>query len=217
MLTPLMTPPSEGSAKDQGKYKRVAGTLFFVAGLQWLMLVIAAELLFPNYSIMSNDLSDLASTVSPNASPVQPSATMFNVAMAALGLMVIVGAYFIHLGYRRSYLTLPLGIFGVGSLLVSIFPGDTGNIHAVVALIAFIFGPISAIAAYKVAKPPLSYVFALACVIALVPLFTRAVLGDASPLLTSLGRGGEERMIAYPVLAWLLAFGGSLVGSFGRD
>ena len=42
------------------------------------MIVMAAETLFPGYSTRANDLSDLASTVPPNTSLVQPSAIMFN-------------------------------------------------------------------------------------------------------------------------------------------
>ncbi|MDD2835024.1 MAG: hypothetical protein PHY05_02635 [Methanothrix sp.] len=42
---------------------KLAGSLIFFAGIQWFMTVLAAKTLFPGYSIMSNDLSDLASTV----------------------------------------------------------------------------------------------------------------------------------------------------------
>jgi hypothetical protein len=50
----------------------VAGALLLVGGLQWFMTVKAAETLFPGYSTRANDFSDLASTVPPNTSLVQP-------------------------------------------------------------------------------------------------------------------------------------------------
>jgi hypothetical protein len=50
----------------------LAGALIFIGILQWFMTVLAAETLFPGYSTRANDLSDLASTVPPNLSLVQP-------------------------------------------------------------------------------------------------------------------------------------------------
>jgi hypothetical protein len=50
-----------------------------------------------------------------------------------------------------------------------------------------------------------------------VPLVTRFAMGDSSPILSALGRGGEERMIAYPVIAWVIVFGGCLIGSVQRE
>jgi len=56
----------------------LAGSLIFIGVLQWFMTVLAAETLFPGYSSRTNDLSDLASTIPPNISVVQPSAMLFN-------------------------------------------------------------------------------------------------------------------------------------------
>ena len=36
--------------------------------------------------------------------------------------------------------------------------------------------------------------------------------GDATPLVDELGDGGIERWVAYPVVLWLVAFGGYLAG-----
>lgn len=35
----------------------------------------------------------------------------------------------------------------------------------------------------------------------------------SSPIFLTFGRGGEERMIAFPVAMWVTAFGGYLIGS----
>lgn len=203
------SPRGHEAATSRG---RLGGTLFFLAGLQWVILVTIAEVTFPDYSVKMNDLSDLASTVPPNASVVQPSATLFDSAMIAVGLMVIAATYLASSSYQSLALSSLLGVFGVGCTLVGVFPGDTGAIHATVSLVAFIFGPLSAMASYRVQNAPLKYVFMALGVVALVPLFSRVVLGDGSPILAILGRGGEERLIAYPVLAWIMGFGASLVG-----
>jgi hypothetical protein len=44
-------------------YSNAAGEFIFILGLQEIVIVIAAETLFPGYSSRANDLSDLASTV----------------------------------------------------------------------------------------------------------------------------------------------------------
>ena len=49
-------------------YLNAAGTLLFIGALQWFIVEMAAETLFPGYSTRANDLSDLASTVPPNTS-----------------------------------------------------------------------------------------------------------------------------------------------------
>jgi hypothetical membrane protein len=197
--------------------RKIAGALLFLGGLQWLILVIVSETFFPNYSVKLNDLSDLASTVAPNTSVVQPSAVIFNITMILLGLAVILATFFVHLSYRKYLVTIFLGIFGFACMLVGIFPGDAGNIHGIVSLLAFVFGPLSAIAAFKVENAPLKYISIIMGVAALVPLVTRFGMGDSSPILTALGRGGEERMIAYPVITWVIVFGGSLIGSVQRE
>jgi hypothetical membrane protein len=197
--------------------RRLAGAFLFIGGLQWLILVIISETFFPNYSVKLNDLSDLASTVAPNISIVQPSAVLFNITMILLGLAVILSTFFIHLSYRRYLVTVFLGIFGLACMLVGIFPGDAGSIHGIVSLLAFVFGPFSAIVAFKVENAPLKYISIIMGVAALVPLVTRFAMGDSSPILSALGRGGEERMIAYPVIAWVIVFGGCLIGSVQRE
>ena len=48
-------------------------------------------------------------------------------------------------------------------------------------------------------------------VFALLPIvlgFRSSFFGVAAPFNLVLGRGGEERMIAYPILSWLMGFGG---------
>ncbi|HPM26109.1 MAG TPA: hypothetical protein PLD96_02100, partial [Methanothrix sp.] len=75
---------------------QIAGALLFIGVLQWLMIVLAAETLFPGYSIRANDLSDLASTIPPNVSPMQPSAMLFNASTFAIGLLSLISSVLIH-------------------------------------------------------------------------------------------------------------------------
>jgi len=100
------------------------------------MIVMAAETLFPGYSTRANDLSDLASTVPPNISLVQPSAFMFNATTFLLGLPVLISAFLIHRAYGQRFLSILLVVKGPAAMGIGIFPGDTGVIHGLAALAA---------------------------------------------------------------------------------
>ncbi|HNX39622.1 MAG TPA: DUF998 domain-containing protein [Methanothrix sp.] len=205
------------SAKLHG----LAGALIFAGVMQWFLIVLLAETLFPGYSIRANDLSDLASTVAPHASPLQPSAWLFNATTFLVGLLVLVSALLIHRsgrssdpagGDRRlspafSVLFALSGLFAMG---VGVFPGDTGVIHGLTALGWFVMAPLSAIAFSRRAKGGFAYFSAATGVFALIVLISAFALGNSSPFL-ALGRGGEERLIAFPVLIWMAALSGRLM------
>jgi hypothetical membrane protein len=89
---------------------------------------------------------------------------------------------------------------------VGVFTEDAGMIHGVVSIIVFLFGALSAIASYRVSKPPLSY---LSIILGLTGLGALTLFIAGNNL--GLGVGGMERMIAYPVLLWGVGFGGHLI------
>jgi hypothetical membrane protein len=168
----------------------IAGALLFVGGLQWFMIVMVAETLFPGYSTRANDLSDLASTVPPNISLVQPSAIMFNASTFLLGLMILISAFLIHRAYGERLFSVFFVVFGVGAMSVGIFPGDTGIIHGLVALITFVTSSLSAIAAYRLEKSPFAYISVVIGTFSLIVLFLAFFMGESSPFLLAFGRGG---------------------------
>jgi len=190
----------------------VAGALIFIGVLQWFMTVLAAETLFPGYSSRANDLSDLASTVPPNISLVQPSAMLFNTTTFLIGLLVVISAFLIHRACKKRLFTALFAISGLAAMAVGVFPGDTGSIHALVAMAWFVTGPLSAIVAYGLVNKPFAYFSVAIGAFALIVLFSAIFVGQSSPFLV-FGRGGEERMLAYPVVLWMMAFAGYLIGS----
>jgi len=205
---------AEKRMKMTRKYNslNLAGALIFIGVLQWFMTVLAAETLFPGYSTRANDLSDLASTVPPNISLVQPSAMLFNTTTFLIGLLVVISAFLIHRAYKKQLFTALFAISGLAAMAVGVFPGDTGNIHALVAMAWFVTGPLSAIVAYRFLNKPFAYFSVVIGVFALIVLFSAVFVGQSSPFL-AFGRGGEERMLAYPVVLWMMAFAGYLMGS----
>lgn len=194
-----------------GRLVSIAGALIVLAGCIALMGIISAETFYPGYSTAQNDISDLGATRPPNSVILQPSATIFNATMLATGLLVIGAAFALH---RAGYVwtaTVPLGLFGLGAFLVGVFPGDWGDIHALSALLTFVAGAVSAIAVATVVRSPLRYITTALGGISLLTLVSYFVMGAASPMAV-FGPGGLERWVAYPVLLFVLAFGGYLVG-----
>lgn len=181
-------------ASSSGK---VAGTLFFVAASQFVLGLIVAEALYSGYSVSSNYISDLG---------VGPSAMIFNSSVFFMGLLLIVGTYFLQRAFNFNALTVPLVLTAIGAMGVGVFTENSGTIHHIVSLIAFLFGGLSAIFSFRLLKKPFS---AIAVVLGLMSLGALVLFGSNDYL--GLGAGGMERMILYPLLMWGAGFGGALI------
>jgi hypothetical membrane protein len=209
--THMTRPQVSTRARSAATDLRIGGGLLFVAGATILMGIVTAEALYPGtFSTGGNEISDLGGTRPPNSVILQPSSTIFNVSMMFVGLAVIAGSWFVSRAFGRRSVTIPVVVLGVGALGVGVFPGNTGNPHAIFSMVTFIAGGITAVSAARVTDGPFRYLSAALGVAALMT-FVSTFLGDASPL-TPLGIGGIERWIAYPVVLWLTAFGGYLSG-----
>lgn len=178
-------------------YTKVAGSLILVGATQFIVGIFVAEALYAGYSTANNYISDLG---------VGPSALVFNASVFLFGLLSVGGAYFIMRAYGRGIMPVLFLLSGIGAMGVGAFTEDTGVLHGVAALMAFLFGSLSAITAYKIEKPPLTY---LSVIMGLVALVALALFGTGNYL--GLGKGGMERMIVYPILLWVIAFGGHLI------
>jgi hypothetical membrane protein len=184
---------------------KVAGALFFIAVTQFVLGLIVSEALYSGYSISDNYISDLG---------VGPSSMIFNSSVFLLGLLLIIGAYFLHRAFNFTLLTLTLVLTAIGAMGVGIFTEDFGTIHSVVSFIAFLFSGLSAIFSvicsyvhkFKLVKMPFSV---LAVILGLMTL--GALILFMGGIYLGLGAGGMERMIVYPILMWGAGFGGYLI------
>lgn len=191
---------------------RLGGGLLFVAGATILMGIITAEALYPGtFSTGANEISDLGGTRPPNSVILQPSATIFDVSMTLIGVLVLAGSWFVHRAFGRRSVAIPIATLGFGALGVGLFPGNTGTPHAIFAMVTFISGGIAAISAARLTSGPFRHLSFLLGAASLATLGMYMLLGDASPM-TVLGIGGVERWIVYPVVLWITAFGGYLSG-----
>ena len=176
---------------------KVAGVLFFIAATQFVLGIIVAEALYPGYSISKNEISYLG---------IGPSAMVFNASIFLLGLLIIVGTYFLQRGFNVKILTVLLTLTALGFIGVSIFTHNSYSIHFIAAVFAFLFGGLSAIYSYKLMKLPFSLINVLLGLMTLsasVLYLVKQYLG--------LGPGGMERIMVYPILIWTIGFGGYLI------
>jgi len=179
--------------------RKLAGVLLFAAASEFLMGMIIAEALYGSgYSISQNFISDLG---------VGPSAWVFNGSVIILGALTIAAA----VSGRKVFgpiLVILLNLMGAGAIGVGVFTENFGIVHSIVALVAFLFGALSAVWTFRLVQPPFAYLSAAFGAISLVALGLYI-----SGTFLGLGRGGMERMIVYPILAWAAAFGGALMAS----
>jgi hypothetical membrane protein len=184
---------------------KVAGALFFIAVTQFVVGLIVSEALYSGYSISDNYISDLG---------VGPSSMIFNSSVFLMGLLLIIGAYFLYRAFNFELLTVLLVLTAIGAMGVGIFTEDFGTIHGIVSLITFVSSGLSAIFSvicsyvhkFNLVKMPFSII---SVILGLITLGALALFMAGMDL--GLGVGGMERMIVYPVLMWGVGFGGYLI------
>ena len=191
----------------------MAGVFFFIASTQFVLGLIVAEALCPDYSMSGNYISDLG---------VGPSSMIFNSSIFLLGLLSIIGSYFLRRIISFRTLSVLLALMSIGAIGAGIFTKNSTAIHGAVSSMAFLFSGLSAIASFKVLKRPLSVISVILGVIVLgaLALFAGGLLASGSfteieaqdsVFFLGLGPGGMERMIVYPALIWLAGFSGYLI------
>ena len=201
--------------KPETNYYKIAGIILMIASIQFFMSVTIAETQFPGYSTADNTLSNLGGTIIP----VEPSATIFNVSVILMGILALAAVYLILKSGGCRLFSTCLALMAIGTMGVGIFPGYTGEIHILFAMMTFIFGSLAALFSYRlglnIPMVVISMVVGLNGLFIIISLF---ILGDGTlnPLIATLGVGGAERLLAYPMLLYMVALGGYLT-SRGED
>jgi len=194
----------------------IAGILYSSAGFVLLMGIITAETKYPvfRHYTTRQEISDLGGTRPPHGLVTQPAAMIFDTAMLIAGVLLLAGALILWRLYQHRVLTVMSTLFGAGTLGVGIFPGNTTP-HPYVAMIAFVFSALTAIAVFKVTSAPFRFMSLSVGLLSLVALIV-GFLGDSSPIAKSIGIGGVERWVVFPMILWLAFFGGHLLASRHR-
>ncbi len=182
-----------------------AGGLLTFAGVDFLLVIMILEALYPGYSVHHNAISDLVAIGTLTSYIGEPM--LFLVAVCWIG-----GAYYLFRGTDRRELMILNLLPGFGLLLAVLSPENVNIVlHSTGAVLAFFPGPIAAIYSYRTIDSPFRY-FAIA--LGLLSLVGAGIYFGAyeTPLVQlTLGPGGWERVIVYPLIIWLIGFGSYLL------
>ncbi|MDD5420077.1 MAG: DUF998 domain-containing protein [Methanomicrobiaceae archaeon] len=187
-----------------GSSRTIAGILLFLLPVQFMTALMVGAAIAPGYSINQHAISDLG--------VIAATAWLFNSSLFIAGLLNIAGGYFLYRSHGRGRILAVFVLAGIGAMGAAVFTLDIPGIHGLFALLAFIFFNLQAIACAALITGPLKAISIIAGAIGLVFLVIHATsdFGILS-LYGPIGHGGSERMIVYPALLWLIAFGGYLM------
>jgi len=186
--------------------RRLPGLLFLLIGAGFIIVTMLAASIAPGYDFHGGKISDLG--------VVDETALLFNVLLLTIGALNAVGGYLLYRSHRHVWLLAIYLIAAFGAVGAGLFPLNTGGLHSLFALVAFVFFNVEALGTAAVVTGPMRAISALAGVVGLIFVIIMLIGDSANPaIFGAIGHGGSERMIAYPVMLWLLAFGGYLLGS----
>ena len=184
-----------------------SGLLLFLAGFLIFMGIITGEIFYTTeFSAKDNYISELAVEINTGTDYHQISAVIFDFTMMIAGLMVILGTWFVNKIFKKYLLTIPMALLGAGLTCFGIFPGQIIPKYNILAVIVFLCGSMSAIVSFKIVNAPLRYIFACFGIIALILLIFKKFF------IPTLGVGGAERWLFYPVVFWITGMGAYLLG-----
>jgi hypothetical membrane protein len=187
---------------------RIAGAAFLLLSGTFLLGTMLAASIAPGYDFHGAAISDLG--------VVDETAVLFNGLLVAIGALDLVGGLALARALGRRWLAVPFVIAGVGAIGAGLVPLDRGGLHSIFALVAFLAVNVQVIAAAALLAGPMRILGVLAGAVGLIYVVVM-IIGDAGTpeIFGAIGHGGAERMIAYPAMLWLLAFGGYLLA--GRE
>lgn len=193
-------------SRATGSYEApLAGLLLFAAAAQFMLVMMLAGSIAPGYSQSQGAISDLGA--------IAETSVLFNASLIAVGGLTAAAGSLLYRRHGRVWLLSLFLLAAAGAFGAGIVPLDrNADIHGLSALVAFVaFGLIPAACAVLLNgwARPLSILATAASVTYVVIM----IIGDGGNpgIFGAIGHGGAERMIVYPVMLWLMAFGGYLM------
>ena len=194
------------------KYPNIGPIMWMLSFQYFLTQYIVANGWANSYSLTKNTISDLGNTVCAlrsNGYVCSPLHSLMNASFVTLGVFMAIGSLLIYQEFKESLRTL-IGfscmlIAGVGTILVGIFPENTISVlHGIGAFLPFFIGNLGIlILGITLNIPKLLRNFTQATgIVALIAFFL-----FVSHIYLGIGRGGMERVTAYPQTLWLIIFG----------
>jgi hypothetical membrane protein len=186
--------------------RQLAGAFLFVLAAQFLTVIMLGAAMAPGYDFGGGAISDLG--------VIPETALLFNASLVVVGAFNAAGGYLLYRRHGRRWILAPFVLAGIGAAGAGLFPLDTGGLHGLAALLGFLFFNVQALAIATRLSGPMRAIAAVAGLLGLVFVVLMAI-GDAgnAAAFGPIGHGGTERMIVYPVMLWLIAFGGTLLAA----
>jgi hypothetical membrane protein len=183
---------------------QLPGLLLFIQSALFMTVIMLAAGMAPGYDIAGGAISDLGA--------IPATALLFNLSLLAVGVLNLTAGVLLYLSGASRWVLVTFLAAGIGAIGAAAFPLGTSGLHGLFALAAFVFFNLEAIAASSLARGLMRVVSVAAGVVGLI-FVVLMVIGDAgnTAAFGPIGHGGAERMIVYPVMLWLLAFGGYLM------
>jgi hypothetical membrane protein len=184
--------------------RMLAGIFLFAIGAGFLTMIMLAASVAPDYLLNPSAISDLG--------VISETALLFNVSLVIVGLLNLLAGVFLYRGHGRRWLLGIFAVAGLGAIGTGLFPLNTGGLHGLFALIAFVFFNLEAIGMATQVNGVMKGISVFAGVIGLVFVVIMA-FGDAGnpAIFGPIGHGGTERLIVYPVMLWMVGMGGHLL------
>lgn len=195
--------PLAPATTSLSRTRYLLGSAAWLLTLQFFVLETVAIARFPGYSRTGQVISDLGTDLSPGAG-------VMNASFIAQAVLIVVGALALRpglLGLGGRLAVVGLSAAGLGTLLVGLFPADTGGgAHTVGAALYLLGGGLGLLALAYGVRPRSEAVGTTLALLGLAGIIGTVLFGAS--VTGFFGRGGTERLAAY-----VLPLGLALVGA----
>jgi hypothetical membrane protein len=189
---------------------RLAGLFLFILAAGFMTAIMLAASMAPGYDVAGGAISDLGT--------FPETAALFNITLVAVGALNVAGGILLQRATGRGWILPVFAVAGLGAAGAGLVPLNTSDLHGIFALVAFLFFNIEALACASLVSGPMSWVSVFAGLIGFVYVAIMVIGDGGNPaVFGAIGHGGAERMIVYPAMLWMMAFGGYLMAAREDD
>ncbi len=189
----------------ESRNRKITSALLLTGIIQWILVVILAEGIQPNYISSIHYVSSLGTGT---------AAIFYNASTIILGLSATIASILIRKFYPSRVFFVLFLITGLATIGVGVFPEDSRPMHGIVTPIALIFGALSAMFSYRLQEKPAAYFCVILGMVSLVTgLWFIPYLGlsvESRAMFLGLYKGTLERIVIYTNLLWVLVLGSQL-------
>jgi hypothetical membrane protein len=183
---------------------RFAGLALFTLAAQFMTVIMLAASMAPGYDFNGAAISDLG--------VISETALLFNLSLIGVGVLNLAGGYLFYRSHGRAWVLTIFALAGIGAMGAGLIPLNSSDLHSLFALLAFMFFNLEVIASGLVVRGLMRLISLLAGAIGIAFVIVMIIGDSGNPsVFGAIGHGGSERMIVFPVMLWMMGFGGYLL------